>query len=72
MGRKAEMIPWYMKPINPSPIVSGAILAAAAAFAYTAATSVGRWYDRVVPGIVEKAEIAKLTADTVLNGDDEE
>ena len=72
MRKKIEPIPWYQKPVNPSPIISSVIIASAVAVAYNAVTAVSRWYDKVVPGFIEKAEIAKITADTVLGTDDDD
>lgn len=72
MRKKLEPIPWYMKPVNPSPVVTSIILAGGVAVAYNVMIAAGRWYDRVIPGIAERVELAKITADTVLGDDDED
>lgn len=65
MFKKRTIMPWYLRPVNPSPIISSLILTGAVMVAYNAVTACSRWYDRVVPGAIEKVEIAKMTADAL-------
>lgn len=72
MKKLPPILPWYQRHANPSVLMSGVLITGAVMAAYSAYRYAGRWYERVVPGMIERVELTKATADAVLGRYDDE